>query len=412
MGSGLENSDRWESSAAFADLDGDGKLDLYVACYVDLKDKSGVCTYPGGISTACSPTSFPPQRGHLYRNLTQSSGKTSFKTPFKTPFKAQFVDVTSAWGLDTAHGNGLGVAFGDIGLDAEGRLALYLANDQRPCDLFVNQLRQPKPHFVNSGTLSGTAMRIDGAPQSGMGVDFGDYDNDGREDILVTNYLGEPKSLYHNDGQGTFTNLTDSTGLGGATLNRVGWGVKWVDLDNDGWLDLAIANGHPLHRIHELDSAVEARQPFQILQNQNGNHLVDLTSIGANLPRPLSGRALCIGDLDNDGRMDILLSDIEGQPLLLHNVTPFGTNHWLTVRLTGKAVTEGTRVTVRAGTQNWTRYSTTGGSYLSASDPRVHFGLCTATKIDAVEIHWPNHKTTLLQNILADQEITASSDHP
>ncbi|MCW3050937.1 MAG: UnbV [Chthonomonadales bacterium] len=397
--SGLENTRFWETSAAFADVDRDGRLDLYVTCYVDLSHSSGLCTYPGGVSTACNPLQLPTQRGVFYRNLGG----------------ARFANATQAFGLEGAHGNGLGAAFGyPNGSDYPD---LYLANDEHLCDLFVNQQGH---RFVNTGTSSGTAFRLDGAAQAGMGVDFGDYDNDGHEDIVVTNYLGEPKSLYHNDTEGLFTNVTNSANLGPATLAFAGWGVKWVDLDNDGWLDLAIANGHPLHRIHDLDPSVTSSQRFQVVRSLGDDHLAERspvgdsyfaeqTSVGNGLPRVIAGRALCTGDLDNDGRIDLVISDIEGQPLLLRN-TSTGTGHWLTVRLVGNRVTEGTQVVVRAGTKQWKRRSTTGGSYLSASDPRVHFGLGEVSKLDEVQVRWPDVKTTLLHDVPADQELAVKAE--
>lgn len=375
--------DRWQTSAAFADVDRDGWLDLYVTRYVELGNKTGVCVYPGGIATACSPTEFTPQRGTLYHNLGH----------------ARFIDSTAVYGLAGAHGNGLGVAFGDP--NGDGYPDLYLANDQRPGDLYLNQQGR---RFVNSGTRSGTAFGPDGSPQAGMGVDFGDYDDDGREDLVVTTYLREPTSLYHNDGHNLFTNAAYTSHLGAATTGSVGWGVKWTDLDNDGLLDLAIANGHPLHRIHEIDPSTDSRQRFQVFRGQGGGLFVELPSVGNDLPRAIAGRALCAGDLDNDGRTDLLISDIEGQPLLLRNLSP-AHNHWLAVRLAGRPVTEGALVTVHAGGRQWTRRSTTGGSYLSASDPRVHFGLGAISVLDEVQVRWPGGKTTLLRNVPADREL-------
>src|SRR5205823_14479573 len=195
--------------------------------------------------------------GTLYRNL---SG-------------ARFVDVTKAYGLDGAHGNGLGVAFGDV--NGDGYPDLYLANDQLPGDLYLNQHGR---RFVNAGTRSGTAFGPDGAPQAGMGVDFADYDDDGREDLVVTTYQHEPTSLYHNDGDNSFTNATFASHLGAATSSTVGWGVKWVDLDNDGRLDLVIANGHPLHRIREIDPSTGPPQRFQVFHNDGGGLFAELPS--------------------------------------------------------------------------------------------------------------------------------------
>jgi hypothetical protein len=389
-GLGDAPANRWQTSAAFADVDRDGRLDLYVTCYVELGGRSGVCTYPGGVATACAPVDFAPQRGTLYRNIGA----------------ARFVDATHAFGLDAAHGNGLGVAFGDI--DDDGFPDLYLANDMLPCDLFVNEKGR---RFVNRGVETGTAFQADGSTQAGMGVDFGDYDRDGRIDLVVTNYLREPRSLYHNEGEGGFTNQSQSSRLGPATLAAVGWGVKWADFDNDGLLDLVIANGHPLHRINEMDHSTTARQRLQFFHNTGGGRFEELQSVGSGLDRAIAGRALCSGDIDNDGKIDLLISDIEGQPFLLRN-TSRSSSHWLTVTLVSKTVIEGARVTARAGARTWIGQSSTGGSYLSASDGRVYFGLGELGEIDEVQVRWPDGGTTRRKVGRTDRELVIEAPVP
>lgn len=380
--SGLANirANRWQTSAAFADVDRDGWLDLYVSAYVELGGKSGLCLYPGGVTTACSPTDFTPQRGTLYRNLG-----------------GRFADVTAAFGLAAAHGNGLGAVFGDP--NGDGWPDLYLANDQLPCDLFLNRGGR---RFEEVGLATGTAFGPDGSPQAGMGADFGDYDGDGREDLVVTTYQREPTSVYHNDGE-LFTNAAYGSHIGSATATSVGWGVKWADFDLDGRLDLAIANGHPLHRIGEMEPGIQPPQRFQVFRGGPGP-FVEMTALGAGLPRAIAGRALCAGDLDNDGKLDLLLSNLDGQPLLLRNTTP-ARGHWLTVRLIGREVVEGARVSVRAGGRTWTRRSTTGGSFLAAHDPRVHFGLGTVPRVDSVEIRWPGGAVRRLEALPVDREV-------
>lgn len=373
----------WQTSAAFADIDRDEDLDLYVTCYVDLAGKSGCCTYPGGVVTACNPLRFSPQRGILYRNLGDG----------------RFQVATAELQFDAAHGNGLGVVAWDPNND--GYPDIYLANDQLPCDLFVNDQGQS---FRERGAVSGTAFQLNGATQSGMGVDAGDYDNDGREDLVVSNYLHEPTSLYHNDGNLIFSNATQTSRLGPATTSTVGWGIKWVDLDNDGWLDLVIANGHPLHRIKDLDGSTESQQKFLVFRNRDGRSFVEITALGDGLPATIAGRALCVGDLNNDGKVDLLISNIEGEPLLLQNDTP-EQNHWLSVRLADGPTIESTLVIARAGSREWIRRCSTGGSYLSASDSRVYFGLGEISALDELEVRWPSGRVTVLKDIKADQQL-------
>jgi hypothetical protein len=386
--SGLECRDPqlWQTSAAFTDVDHDGLLDLYTTCYVDLGTSDGVCLYPGKVRTACGPSDLPLQRGRLYRNQG----------------KGRFTDATAAFGLNSASGKGLGVTFGDV--DEDGFPELYLANDKMACNLFRNRRGRG---FTDIGLPSGTAFNADGLPQAGMGVDFGDYDNDGREDLVVTTFQREPTSLYHNDGETVFTNVAYASHLGAATSNTVGYGVKWADFDNDGLLDLAIANGHPLHRIRMIDASTDYPQPFQLFRNQGGGVFSELTQVGTDLPRPLAGRALATGDLDNDGRIDLVISDLEGQPLLLRNGSS-AQNHWLRVRLQGP-LTEGALVKVRAGGRSWLRRSRSGGSYLSASDARVHFGLGSATSIDGLEVRWPDGRVTKLGPLPPDREVAVSA---
>jgi hypothetical protein len=378
----------WLTSAAFGDWDRDGRLDLYVGAYVTLGDQSGVCEPAPGVKTACGPLSFPAQRGHLYRNLGG----------------ARFQDVTASSGLSLAHGRTLGVAFADVNDD--GWPDLYLANDKVAGDLFINLSGR---RFASRGTEAGVAYGPDGYAQGGMGVDFGDYDGDARPDLIITTFQREPDSLYHGDPDGRFTNVAYPSGIGPPTMNRVGYGVKWLDLDNDGRLDLAIANGHPLHRIHEIDPSATYQQPFQLFRNEGGGIFRELTSVGNGLPRSIAGRALCAGDLDNDGKIDLLISDIEGQPLLLRNVSR-NHHHWLSVELESRRPFEGTRITARKGSRRWVRWSSRGGSYLSASDARVHFGLGDTDALDELEVRWPWGETTRVKGPRVDRQIGVRPD--
>ncbi|MBX3745291.1 MAG: CRTAC1 family protein [Verrucomicrobiae bacterium] len=373
----------WQTGAAFADVDLDGRLDLYVGRYVDLAGHSGACTYPNGIVTACGPDEFGPQRGVFYRGIGEG----------------RFVEATAEFSLGEAEGKALGVAFGDI--DDDGYPDLYIANDRMPCDLFLNRGGRG---FVSAGLSSGTALGIHGGVQSGMGAAFGDYNDDGLEDLVVTNYRDEPMSLYRNEGSGRFLNAAFTSGLGTATLPTVGWGVQWVDLDNDGLPELVVANGHPLHRIEELDPATSSRQPLQVFRNAGEGRFIEVTHFGEGWRRGIAGRALCVGDIDNDGRMDLLVSDIEGEPLLLRNMTPTR-NRWLRVRLAGRGIIEGATIRLSVGNRSQTKRSVTSGSYYSASDPRVHFGCGSVGGTGELEIRWPSGVRTTMTNVFLDREV-------
>lgn len=385
-GSGLESGlrSRWHTSAAFADVNGDGRLDLYVGAYVELGGRDGVCEPAAGIRTACGPLEFPAQKGRLYLGL--GGGR--------------FRDATAAAGLDVAHGRTLGVLFFDA--NGDDRPDLYLANDKMPADLFLGGAGG---RFTERAAEAGVAVGPDGYAQAGMGVDSADDNGDGLPDLVVTTYQREATALYRREAPGLYTDASYSSGLGAPTMAFVGYGVRWADLDNDGHPDLVIANGHPLHRAHELDPYADYRQPFQLFRSRGDGSYAELRVCGEGLPRSIVGRALCAGDLDDDGRVDLLISDLEGQPLLLRNRTQ-GTSHWLSVRLESRRAWEGARVTVRAGGRERRGAATTGGSFLSAGDGRVHFGLGAAAAVESLEVRWPWEETTLLRDLDADRSVT------
>lgn len=383
--------DAWSTSAVFFDADGDGRLDLYVGAYVQFDRRTlQLCDF-GRVQAACPPTYYDPERGRLYHN--QGNGR--------------FTEITHQAGLDAAHGKTLGVAAADF--DGDGRTDLYLANDGMPGDLF----RNVGGRFVNLGVESGTAFNYASREQAGMGADWGDYDNDGRPDLIVTTFQYEPTSLYHNDGGGAFTEAAFPAGIGDPTMNRLGFGVKFFDADNDGYLDLIQANGHVQDNADRIFPGVTYRQSPLLFQNQGGGRFRDISAAaGEALAAPLVGRGLAVGDCDNDGRLDVLIANLEGPPLLLRNETP-DAGHILTLRLVGrKSPRDGTgaRVTVHAGGRLQVREAGTGGSYLSASDPRVHFGLGTAAAADSVTVRWPSGIVQTLRNVPAGQELTVREE--
>ena len=376
----------WGTSCAWGDIDGDGRLDLYVGNYVQF----GPSTRPrlcrsNGIETGCGPDAYKPERGVLYRN--QGGGL--------------FRDVTRAWGADRTAGKTLGVAFVDY--DGSGRQSLAVANDGQPGDLFRNR----GGRFENAGTASGTAYDRSGNAHAGMGVDWGDYDNDGLFDLTVMTFRQEAKCVYRNDG-GAFVEMSPRLGLN-STLPYVAFGVRWLDYDNDGWLDLMITNGHVLDNVADINQGATYRQPTQLFRNTGGSSFEEASArLDPKARRPIVGRGLATGDYDNDGRVDALAVDSEGTPLLLHNESG-GDGHGLSLRLIATTSNRdglGALVTVEAGGRKLVRHCHTDGSYLSSSDKRVHIGLGTATQADRVTVRWPSGRTDTLRMVPADQVLT------
>jgi len=252
---------------------------------------------------------------------------------------------------------------------------------------------------------------IDGAYHihAGMGLDWGDYDNDGKMDQAVTTYQGERKSIYHNEGNGFFKEKSDRLEMINTTIPYVAFGVKWLDYDNSGYLGLMIANGHVEDNAAQVDPSTTYRQPTQLFRNLHGKRFADIsTSAGPDLQRPIVGRGLAIGDFDNDGRVDALVVDSEGAPLLLHNESaPVG--HWLSFKLVGTRSNRdgiGALVIVTAGGLTQTRLCHTDGSYLSASDVRVHVGLGRAAVAQAVTVRWPSGHTDVWHHLNTDRSLT------
>ena len=300
---------------------------------------------------------------------------------------------------------------------------LAIANDEMFGDLLtpVKSGAAGKPagavRYVNSAAAAGVAGDRDGNIHGGMGADWGDYDNDGQFDLFVATFRGEAKSLYHNDGGGAFSDATYLTGIAPVAMDNVAFGCKLFDFDNDGLLDLIIANGHVQDNIQAIEAGATYRQKLLLLHNRGGSstkfeNISD--TAGPDFARPLVGRGLAIGDFDNDGRVDALVVDSEGSPLLLHNeTTPAG--HWLGVNLLGTRSNRdgiGAVITASIGGHVLTRLCHTDGSYLSASDRRVHFGLGAAQVVDTLTVHWPNGHTDTLKNVAGDRYITLKEGVP
>lgn len=370
--SGVGATDPYDfvTAAAFADLDGDGKLDLIAGRYVKFTpDSVRFCKY-GGVETTCGVLNYEPEATRVYRN----SGNLSF------------ADMTKAWGFDALHGRCLGIAIAasESGLG----VTIYAANDELPGDLMI--LRGNR--YVNVGATSGTAYGRDGMRQAGMGTDWGDYNNDGRPDLVVATFQGEPKSLYKNLGSCQFTEMSGTTGLSFETLAYIAWTAKFFDFDNDGWLDLFITNGHVQDNAPKVDRTRSYPQPLQLFRNEEARRFTNVAyEAGPAFQTPIVGRGASIGDFDNDGRLDLLIVNDEGPPLLLHNENVVE-NHWIGIRLVGKTCNRdgvGARVLVKAGNRTYVHDEQLAGGYISGQDPRLHFGLGTAQKVDSIEVRWP-----------------------
>jgi hypothetical protein len=358
----------WGQSPAFGDVDNDGRLDLYVGAYARFGPRDPRYCNRGRLPALCGPELYQPELGRLYHN--DGGGR--------------FHDVTVASGLSAAHGRSWGAMFQDF--DGDGRQDLYIANDMVACDLFHNL---GGGRFRNVGLSSGTAYDGAGNRIGGMSVDWCDYDNDGRPDLMATAFSAQSTLLLHQKADHNFEDVSHETGISGPTTPLVGFGGRFIDYDNDGWPDLLLSNGHVMDNAEQIFSAQTYRQPLLLLRNQGGY----FTDVSRDLLRgipPIAARGATFGDFDNDGRTDALVMDIEGEPLLLHNVSPPG--RWLGIRLVGRRSNRdglGARIEVQAGALTRRFECQTSGSLLSAQDPRTLIGLGTAD-VEEVRIVWPS----------------------
>lgn len=388
----------WSSGAAFADYDGDGNLDLYVSAYLDfdlrnLPLDSLICRYRD-IPVQCGPRGLTPARGHLLHNL--GGGR--------------FEDVTERSGIGKVPPSyGLGVVWGDY--DNDGRPDLLVANDSLPRYLFHND---GNGTFSEVGLTAGVALRDDGREQASMGVDFGDYDNDGLLDVVVTNFSDDYNTLYHNDGNGHFSDVSLPAGLVQATWNLLSWGVQFADLNNDGYQDIVVANGHVYPEVDQHHLATTYRQRPSYFQNQKNGKFKDMRGeAGPAFQQAESSRGLAIGDLNNDGFLDVVISNLDAEPWIIRN--PGGGGNWMLVKLKGTISNRdavGARVTVRTGSLTQMREVKSGGSYQSHSDFRQHFGLGNATVIDEMTIRWPAGQTQTLKHVKVNQILTIEEARP
>lgn len=385
----------WSSSAVWFDYDNDGRLDLFVCQFVDFsKEKNLFCGNPQTRERYyCIPRGYNPRPSWLFHNNGDGT----------------FTDVSRESGIAAHLGKAWGVVATDI--DNDGRMDLFVANDTLPNFLFANR---GHGKFEEIGIDAGVAYSEDGRPRSGMGVDSADYDQDGWMDLFVANIDHEKYSLYHNSQDGSFKDSAAGNGIAQATSLMSGWGLKFFDFDNDGNLDLLLANGNPDDTIQEHFQDVYYEEPLLLFRNTGGNfeHALENVSSAAGpiFQRPFAARGMAIGDYNNDGAVDVLVAVNNGTPLLLRNVAA-KENHWLGIQLVGKKANRdavGAKITYQAGDLKRTRFKVGGGSYLSSHDPRIVLGIGTRKQVDWVEIKWPQPSGLIerFTNLPLDRYIT------
>jgi len=376
----------WSAGPTWGDYDHDGLLDLFVPGYVKFDaDHPPVLGQPGlslsscqfrGLTVMCGPRGLLGESDHLFHNNGDGT----------------FTDVSKSAGVADPQGYyGLASVFVDV--DDDGWVDLAVANDSVPRFLYHNLHNGT---FEDVGYLSGFALTNEGMAQASMGIAVGDYNRDGKVDFFITTFSDDYKTLFRNDGDNNFSDVTYRAGLGGPTIPFLGWGAAFLDFDNDGLLDIFVANGHVYPSVDQRDWGTTWAQRPQLFRNLDGTKFQEvLPATGSGLADVISARGAAFGDLFNDGHIDVVLNDMDSAPTLLRNVVR-NSNHWLTFKLVGGPKSPrdaiGAKVFVTAGGFRQRADVISGGSYGSSSDQRLHFGLRTATKVDKVEIDWPSGK--------------------
>ena len=375
---------RWGASCAFVDYDNNGFLDLYVTNYVKYDIESDQVCMNKGVRVYCDPRLYEGELDVLYHNNGDGT----------------FTDVTESAGLSGATGRGLALAWGDY--DDDGDMDVYIANDADQNFLYRNN---GDGTFTDVSLTAGVGFSEDGEAENGMGADFGDYDNDGRLDLVVTNFQDQTNTLYHNEGNGLFSDVTYASQIGIMSLPYLAWGVSFCDYDNDGYQDLFIVNGHLDENVQAFNPTGFYEQPNLLFRN-NRDGTFDEVGIdsGSGMRLEKVSRGFAYSDYDNDGDLDLLVTNLKGAPDLLENRG--GQNAWLILKLIGTRSNRdaiGAKVKVTVGNLTQIREVRSGSSYLSQNDTRLHFGLGKHLQIDRIEIHWPSGLQERLEGIEANQ---------
>jgi hypothetical protein len=392
---GLSTDSGWATGASFGDYDGDGWADLFVPHYVDLDLKDlpefgskQTCQYHG-IAVQCGPRGLKGSPDSLYHNNGNGT----------------FTEVSKAAGVsDPQRFFGLTSVWSDFNND--GRLDLFVANDGEPNYLYRND---GNGHFTDVALDAGVAVNLDGSEQANMGVALGDYEHKGLFSIAITHFSEEYTALYRNNGGLNFTDVSYPSGIARGTEPYVGWGDAFFDLDNDGWPDLIMVNGHVYPQVDLKDIGTHFREPKLLYLNQHDGTFRDVSKLaGPAIQIPQVSRGLAVGDLFNDGHLEIVVENLEGEPMILR--TEGGPrNHWISFQLEatkGSPLALNARLRATAGALVQQDEVRSGGSYLSQSDLRIHFGLGSHEKVDKLEIFWPSGKVETLTNVGADHFYT------
>ncbi len=383
---GLTTPRRWGAGCAFVDIDRDGLLDLFAANYIDFDlesapvPDSGLCRYKG-VPVACGPPGLTGGKNVLYRNTGRGA----------------FTDVSETSGVTRASGT-YGMGVGTLDFDADGWIDLYVANDSNPSTLYRNNRDGT---FTDVAIAAGCAYSQDGKPQAGMGVALGDYDHNGTVDIFKTNFAGDTSTLYANTGDGLCEDRTFASGVG-INTRWLGWGVGFLDLDHDGWLDLFLVNGHVYPEVEQIKTEARYKQRKVVYRNMKTGRFEDITErLGEPVTTPRAGRGAAFGDLDNDGDVDVIVNNVHDVPNLYRLDVGGGTT-WAMLKLVGTRSNRnaiGARVTISAGGLTHVHEVRGGGSYYSQNDFRVHVGLGGAAKIDRVMVRWPTGDEEIFRDV-------------